>query len=176
VTLIIVCIVAMAILTSFPTIFMQKALVVVGQFVETGDWAAAMPQVRNIVLGLIGLYVIALVAQFVFTQLGAIVTQGTLRNIRDAMFAHMQDLPIGYFDTHKHGDVMSYYTNDVDVLRQLIGQALPNLLNTILAVVSVIAVMLWYSLPLTLVVACVMALMFWLVKVFGGRGAKFFLA
>ncbi|MBE6480639.1 MAG: ABC transporter ATP-binding protein, partial [Olsenella sp.] len=121
-------------------------------------------------------YVLALAANITSGQLGAIVTQGTLMKVRNDMFDHMQDLPIRYFDTNQRGDIMSYYTNDVDAIRQLIGQALPNLLTMVLAMGSVVFIMVWYSLPLTLVVLVMVGFMGLLTKRLGGQSARFFLA
>jgi len=174
-TIMLICVVTAAVLSSFPSVFMQKAIDVLGNYWKSGDWAAAQPQILKITLTLIVLYVVALAAQATQTQLLALITQGTLMHVRDDMFDHMEDLPIRYFDTNKHGDIMSHYTNDVDTLRQLIGVALPNLLTMACAMVSVLAIMLWYSIPLAAVVCVMVALMALLTKVLGGRSARFFL-
>ncbi|MDY5272275.1 ABC transporter ATP-binding protein [Tractidigestivibacter sp.] len=176
ITIQIVCIVAAAILASMPSVFMQQAIAVVQELYQTGDWAAAQPRVASIVLTLIACYLVALAANITQTQLGAIVCQGTLMKVRNQMFDHMEDLPIRYFDTHKHGDIMSHYTNDVDTLRQLIGQSLPNLLTTAVAMTSVVFIMVWYSLPLTAVMLVMVVAMGILTRVLGGRSAHFFLA
>ena len=84
----------------------------------------------------------------------AYITQGFLCKLRRSMFDGMQDLPIKYFDTHKHGDIMSYYTNDIDTLRQLVSQALPSLISSGAIVVCVLGIMLWYSVWMTLLVLC----------------------
>ena len=96
--------------------------------------------------------------------------------MRAKMFNGMQDLPIGYFDTHKHGDIMSHYTNDIDTLRQLVSQSLPTLVQCSVIVVSVLAIMLWYSVWLTLIVAAGVVLMSFLSKKIGGGSAKYFIA
>ncbi|WP_077598136.1 ABC transporter ATP-binding protein [Olsenella urininfantis] len=173
---IVVSIVVSATLASLPSVFMQQALEVIAQHWQSGDWAAAAPRITQIVGGLIAMYVAALVLIMIDTQLSAVVTQGTLMKVRNMMFDHMESLPIRYFDTNQHGDIMSYYTNDVDTLRQLIGVALPNLLTTLMAMVSVMAIMLWYSVPLALVVVVMVAFMGFMTKVLGGRSARFFLA
>ena len=170
------CIVAAAIIASVPSIFMQQAIAVVEDTFQTGDWATAQPQILRIVLTLIGCYVAALACNIGWTQLGAVICQGTMMKVRNEMFSHMEDLPIRYFDTNKHGDIMSHYTNDVDTLRQFIGQSLPNLLTTIIAMISVVYIMFWYSVPLTLVVLVMVAIMMALTRVLGGRSAHFFLA
>ncbi|MDD5800737.1 MAG: ABC transporter ATP-binding protein [Coriobacteriales bacterium] len=172
----VVCIVVAAILASVPSIFMQQAIAVVQQTMQTGDWASAGPQILSITLTLITCYVVALGANIAQTQLGAVICQGTLMKVRDQMFGHMEDLPIRYFDTHKHGDIMSHYTNDVDTLRQFIGQSIPNLLTMAVAMLSVLFIMLWYSVPLTLVVLVMVGIMVVLTRVLGGKSAHFFLA
>ena len=173
---IVICIVAAAILTSLPSIYMQRALVVVGKYWQAGDWASALVELAPLMTQLVIIYAVAITCNVVQTQLSAVVTQGTLMKTRNAMFDHMEDLPISYFDTNKHGDIMSHYTNDVDTLRQLIGQALPNLLTMFLQMASVLFIMLWYSVPLSLVVLAMVAFMGWLVRLMGGRSAHFFLA
>ena len=121
------------------------------------------------------LYCVSLVAVIVQTQLMAIITQGFLGKMRKSMFNGMQSLPIKYFDTQKHGDIMSHYTNDIDTLRQLVSQAMPSLLQATVIVISVFGIMLWYSLWMTLVVVCGVAVMFTVVKVVGGGSAKYFI-
>ena len=175
-TVIVICIVAAAILTSLPAIYMQQSLAVVARYWRSGNWSAALTEIAPIVQGLVIVCVIAVAANVVQGQLTAIVTQGTLMKTRNKMFGHMEDLPIRYFDTNKHGDIMSYYTNDVDSLRQLIGQALPNLLTMAIQMASTFVVMLWYSVPLSAVVLAIVFFMAWLVRVIGGRSAHFFLA
>ena len=175
-TVMIICILAAAILTSLPSVFMQEALAIVGKYWQSGDWASAVKETGPLTLRLISVYVVALAATTLQTQLGAIVTQGTLMKVRNQMFDHMEDLPIRFFDTNKHGDIMSHYTNDVDTLRQLISQALPNLLTMFLQMASTLAIMLWYSVPLSLVVLAMVAFMAWLIRFMGGRSARFFLA
>ena len=173
---IIACIIIAAVLTSMPSIFLQRALRIIGDHWQSGDWSAAQPEIAQVALSLIGVYVLALAANITTGQLGAIVTQGTLMKVRNDMFDHMQDLPIRYFDTNQRGDIMSYYTNDVDAIRQLIGQALPNLLTMVFAMGSVVFIMVWYSLPLTLVVLVMVGFMALLTKRLGGQSARFFLA
>ena len=171
----IVCIILQSLLSTFPSVFLQRAIDVVNQCWQSGDWATAQPQVMHIALSLILLYVCALAAQTIQLQLGAVVTQGTLMKLRDKMFDHMEDLPISYFDRNQRGDIMSYYTNDVDALRQLISQALPNLLTMAVAMISVFFLMIWYSVPLTAVVIVMLAFMGWLTQYMGGKSARFFL-
>ena len=169
------CILVQCVVQAMPNVFMERALTVVGQYWESGDWASAQPQVFANAAILAVLYFASLICNAVWQQCMAIITQGSLKKFRCLMFDHMQDLPIRYFDTHQHGDVMSYYTNDIDAMRQMIAQSLPQLFLTMLMLVSVGCIMLWYSLPLTCVVvggAVVMAL---LAKALAGRSAKNFL-
>ena len=170
------CIVLAAILTSLPSIFMQKALEIVGRYWQSGDWNGAAAEIVPLVLQLICLYVVAIACNTAQGQLSAVVTQGTLMKIRNRMFDHMEGLPIRYFDQNQRGDIMSTYTNDVDTLRQLISQALPNLLTMAMQMLFTTVIMLWYSIPLTLVVFVMVFVMMWLTRFLGGRSARFFLA
>ena len=172
----ILAIIIAATMSSLPSIYMQEALAIVGEHWRAGDWEATVGPLTKIVLTLIATYVVGLAATTLWSQLAATVTQGTLRKLRDRMFEHMEDLPIRYFDTNAHGDIMSYYTNDVDAIRQLIGQSLPNLLLMGIAMVTVLGIMLYYSITLTLVVLVILGLMAALVRIMGGKSARFFLA
>ena len=105
----------------------------------------------------------------------AYITQGFLSKLRIQMFNGMQNLPIKYFDTNKHGDIMSYYTNDIDAIRQLVSQSLPQLLRSALIVLSVFTIMLWYSLWMTLIVVVGVIFMIFVAKTVGGGSAKYFI-
>ena len=120
-------------------------------------------------------YGVGILAVFTQNRLMAKITQGTLKDMRDELFTHMQTLPIKYFDTHAHGDIMSVYTNDIDTLRQLISQSLPQLINTIITVVSVFISMLYLSIPLSLLTLVMVALMMLATKYLTGNSGKFFL-
>ena len=172
-----VCIVLSALVSSIPAIFTQRVLAVVTRYLDGGNlsWAVAKTEILPMVGVLIGLYVLAMVLITVHTQLMAVITQGFLNKMRRRMFDGMQNLPIRYFDTHKHGDIMSYYTNDIDTLRQLVSQALPNLLQSVVIVVTVLGIMLYYSLPMTLVVLLGVVAMFFVSKKIGGGSAKYFI-
>ncbi len=169
------CILIQCVVQAMPNVFMERALTVVGQTWESGDWAAAQPQVFANAAILAALYFASLICNALWQQCMAIITQGSLKKFRCLMFDHMQDLPIRYFDTHQHGDVMSYYTNDIDAMRQMIAQSLPQLFLTMLMLCSVGCIMLWYSLPLTLVVVGGAAIMALLGKTLASRSAKNFL-
>ena len=172
-----VCIVFSAIVSSVPAIFQQKVLAVVTKYWEAGntDWSAARQEIVPLIATLIVLYVLSILCITVQTQLMAIITQGYLNKMRRKMFDGMQSLPIRFFDTHKHGDIMSHYTNDIDTLRQLVSQSIPSVLQSAIIATSVLTIMLWYSVWMTLVVLVgVFALMFVTTKV-GGGSAKFFM-
>ena len=120
------------------------------------------------------IYLAGMLASYLQTRLMIPVAQGTLKTIRDDMFAHMQTLPIKYFDTHTHGNVMSYYTNDTDTLRQMIGQSLPNAVSSLISITAVFIAMLSTSVWLTLLMFVFLGLMMVVVKKVGGGSAKFF--
>ncbi|MDO4805606.1 MAG: ABC transporter ATP-binding protein [Coriobacteriales bacterium] len=175
-SLMLACVVVSSVLSTLPSIYLQRTIDVIGRYWQSADWTAASVEVGHIALMLIITYAIALGCQIAQTQLGAFVTQGTLREIRNKMFDHMEDLPIQFFDQNQRGDVMSYYTNDVDALRQLIGVALPNLLTMVISMTSITFIMLWYSVPLSCVVLCAVGFMGWLTRYLGGKSASFFIA
>ena len=169
------CILFNAIISSIPSIFMQNVISLVEQSWQAGDWAAVGGQILHFVLILVVLYVLSLAAGTVFNQLMAIITQGSLAKMREKMFNGMQDLPIKYFDTHNHGDVMSYYTNDIDTLRQMISQSIPQLIISTVTVLTVLAIMLYFSVWMTLVVLVGVFFMVLVTKKVGGRSSKYFI-
>lgn len=127
------------------------------------------------ILRVAGFYAVGIIAVFVQNRLMATVTQGSLKSLRDELFTHMQTLPIKYFDTHAHGDIMSIYTNDIDTLRQMISQSLPQLVNTIITVVSVFLSMLYLSVPLSLLTLVMVGVMMLATKYLTGNSGKYFL-
>ena len=120
-------------------------------------------------------YILSLLSAVTFTQMMATITQGFLKKLRVKMFHGMQNLPIKYFDTHNHGDIMSYYTNDIDTLRQMVSQSIPQLLISSVTVLTVFSIMLYFSLWLTLVVIVGVVFMFIVTKKIGGNSAKYFI-
>lgn len=174
--IIIVCIIISAIVSSIPAIFMQKVIDIIDTCAKTGKpWNEVSGTILNYVMILIVLYILSLLAAIAFGQLGAVVTQGTLKKLREKMFNGMQDLPIKYFDTHNHGDIMSYYTNDIDSLRQMISQSIPQLLISGITVITVFGIMIYYSLYMTVVVVIGVILMLYVTKVVGGNSSKYFI-
>ena len=121
------------------------------------------------------IYCVGIAAVFVQNRLMARITQGTLKDLRDEMFTHMQTLPIKYFDTHAHGDIMSVYTNDIDTLRQMISQSLPQLVNTVVTLVGVLASMLYLSVPLTVLALAMVGVMLLATKYLTGNSGKYFI-
>ncbi|MGN1117656.1 MAG: ABC transporter ATP-binding protein, partial [Acutalibacteraceae bacterium] len=172
---IIVCIIFSSIVTSIPALFIQKVTASIGEFISTRDWNVAKQQIIPEVMVLLTLYIVSVLSITLYTQLVAVLTQGYLNKMRKKMFGGMQDLPISFFDRNKKGDIMSHYTNDIDTIRQLISQALPSLLMASVIVVTVFSIMLSFSVWITLLVLCGVALMIVVSKVFGGGSAKYFI-
>lgn len=164
-----------AIVSAIPTFFTQNILAVIEKWFKTGDWLAAKPEIFHYLTILAILYILAFISISVESQLMAIMTQGYLNKLREEMFDGMQDLPIRYFDTHKHGDIMSHYTNDIDTLRQLVSQAIPSLIRAGAIVLVAFAMMLYFSVWLTLIPIVGIIVMLFVTKVVGGGSARFFL-
>ena len=173
----IVCIIFCAVTSAIPAIFLEKVINAITYALDNGvAWEVAKQDIVPRVLLLIGFYVVSIIAVTLETQMMAGITQGFLGKMRKALFAKMQNLPIKYFDTNKHGDIMSRYTNDIDTLRQLIGQSIPTLIRASVIVISVFFIMLYYSLYLTLILVLGVVLMVTVTKFFGGNSARFFMA
>lgn len=166
--------VVQAIMQSLPSVFLERILSIISNYIDSGDWSSAEGLVFQNVALLATFYVLGLLANIVSTQGMAIVTQGALQKWRSKMFSHMQDLPIRYFDTHLNGDIMSYYTNDIDAMRQMIGMSLPQLLFTSVVIISVIFIMFYYSALMALVILFGASLMALATKNLGGKSAKNF--
>lgn len=136
----------------------------------------AMAQVVKIVITMIVIYGVGWIATATLGQVGAVITQRFLRDLRNEVFDKMEKLPIKYFDRNAHGDIMSVYTNDIDALRQLVSQSLPQLCSTIITLVTLTVIMIYYSILLwAIVVVGVIAILF-ITKVIGGKSAKYFMA
>ncbi|MCH5146882.1 MAG: ABC transporter ATP-binding protein [Clostridiales bacterium] len=170
-----------AIVSALPALFMGQIYGVLEAAEEArkaGEvvaWADYGGQITTTMLTLIGLYLLSLAAGAVDKQMMAIMTQGFLKKMRCQMFDDMQDLPIRYFDTHTHGNIMSYYTNDIDALRQMISQSLPNLLTSGIMCITVFIIMLLYSVWLTLIMFGGIILILFVTKIVGGGAGKYFL-
>lgn len=170
-----ICIIFSAIVSSIPSIFMQKVISIITNTYQSGDWANVSGQIIHYVIILGILYVLSLAACFAYSRMMAIITQGSLKKLREKMFNGMQDLPIKYFDTHNHGDIMSYYTNDIDTLRQMISQSIPQLITAGVVVCSVFFLMLYFSFWMALVVVAGVVIMMFVTKKVGGASAKYFI-
>lgn len=172
---IIVLILFNSVVSSIPSVFMQNIIAVIEKYWRTKDWLHAKPEVLSFVTVLLILYILSLIASFTYNRLMAVVTQGSLMKFREKMFARMESLPIRYFDTNAHGDIMSIYTNDTDTLRQLISQSLPALMQTSIVLLTVFCIMVYYSFWLTGVVSIGCVIMFFITKNFGSKSSRFFI-
>ncbi len=119
-------------------------------------------------------YLVGIVTSYAYNRIMVNITQGTLRNIREKMFKHMESLPIKYFDTHAHGDIMSMYTNDIDTLRQLISQSIPQLINSVITIVMVFISMVILSIPLTILTLVMVAVMMVCTRYLAGKSGMYF--
>lgn len=155
------------------TIFLQR---IIDECITPGITAglgAVWGNLIKYIIIMIAIYAIGVIASFTYTRMLAKITQGSLMHFRNDMFNKMQSLPIKYFDTHAHGDIMSTYTNDTDALRQFMGQSMPAIIQAVLSVVSIYAMMLAYSVYLTLLVSAVLGLMFVITKLLGKKSSHF---
>ena len=176
VPIVIVCILVSAVTAALPAIFMQQVIAEIEVAQQSGlAWQTAAGNIVPKVILLGVFYVISLAAIILQMQLMAVITQGFLCKLRRTLFDKMQNLPIRYFDTNKHGDIMSHYTNDIDALRELVSQAMPSLLNSVVILLSVFCVMLYYSIPMTLVLLVGVVAMVLVSKKIGGGSAKYFI-
>ena len=171
-----VCIILSAAISSMPSIFMQKVIAEIEVALTEGlGWSDVGANIVGFVVILGALYILSLACNVAYNQLMAVITQGTLKKFRDKMFAKMQYLPVKYFDTHNHGDIMSYYTNDIDTLRQLISQSIPQLLISGVTVVVLLSIMMYFSVWLGLVVVLGVCAMLFVTKKIGGGSARHFI-
>ena len=169
------CILFSSIVSSIPSLFIQNILAVVEKWYRGGDWAAAKAEILPYITLLVVLYALSIISMVAYSQLMAYMTQGFLNKLRQEMFDGMQDLPIRYFDTHKHGDIMSYYTNDIDTLRQLVSQSLPSIIQAGAIVLCVFSIMLYFSIWMTLILLLGVAAMIFASRKAGGGSAKYFM-
>ena len=185
-TITIVFLVINAIVSSLPAIFMENIYAAIdaeqaaiAEGVAGAGWTGWATGIGHDILvnmlTLISMYVVSLIFGAIHAQLLAIITQGFLAKMREQMFDGMQDLPIRYFDTHNHGDIMSYYTNDIDSLRQMIAVSLPQILRSGVMVLTLFVMMVYYSLYLTLIVVVGIVAMFFITKIIGGGSGRYFL-
>ena len=170
-----VCILFSSIVSSVPSLFTQNIIQIIEKWYISRDWAAAKAEIVPYLTLLVVLYALSILSMTVYTQFMAYMTQGFLHKLRCEMFGGMQKLPIRYFDSHQHGDIMSHYTNDIDTLRQLVSQSLPQLFASGLTVLGLLLFMLYFSIPLMLIVFLGIFFMTQATKNIGGKSAKYFL-
>ena len=164
-----------AVAASLPMVFLQKVTIVLEDYLESGDWNTAKLKIISYLIPLICIYAGAAIVSILNSQLMAYMTQKFLHKLRTDLFNKMQTLPLRYFDTHKHGDIMSHYTNDIDTLRQLVSMSIPNIIRAAVVVIAVFFMMLSYSIWLTLIMIIgIIAMMFVTGKV-GAGSAKYFI-
>ncbi|MDD6069346.1 MAG: ABC transporter ATP-binding protein [Clostridiales bacterium] len=171
---VVVCIFLSVICNLQGTMFMQTLIddyitPMLGQ--EQADFSALGAAIARVA----GFYAVGVIATLIYQRLMVLVTQGTLRNLRVEMFNHMESLPIKYFDTHSHGDIMSVYTNDIDTLRQMISQSMPQFLNSGIMIVGVLFCMFKLNVPLTIVTLLMVGVMLLVTKNLAGKSGSYFM-
>lgn len=173
--LVLVGIVVTAGISSIPSLFIQKIVSLLEARDPSVSWSVFSKQMMGLILILVGVDILSLILTAIYSIAMATITQGTLYHMRKKMFVKMQTLPLKYFDTEGHGDIMSYYTNDVDALRQMISQSLPNVLSSLVVVVTVFAIMLYFSFWMTLTVLLGVIAMYLVTKYVGKHSRKYFI-
>ena len=175
--LIIVLIIVNAVISSIPAIFQQNVVALIQEAFENNlPFEQIKPDVVRLISILAAFYLTSLIAGVAYNQLMAIFTQGCLSKIRIKLFDHMETLPIRFFDTHQRGDVMSYYTNDVESLRQMISQSFPQLMISAVTLTTILCIMFYYSIPMALVIILGAILSIFITKKIGGKSSKYFVA
>lgn len=171
-----VCIIISSCASVAATVFLQRMIDECITPGVTEGLEKVFPLLMSILSTMAVIYILGVIAAFTYTRIMAIVTQGTLKHMRNDMFSNMQTLPIKYFDTNSHGDIMSTYTNDTDAIRQLIGQSLPMLMQSVLTVTAMAVMMLYYSLWLTVCVCLFIVLMLFMTRKIGGASSVYMMA
>lgn len=173
--LVLVGIVFTAGVSSIPSLFIQRIVSLLEARDPSVSWSVFSKQMMGLILILIAVDILSLVLTAVYNLAMATLTQGTLYQMRKKMFVKMQSLPLKYFDTEGHGDIMSYYTNDVDALRQMISQSLPNVLASLVVVITVFGIMLYFSFWMTLTVLLGVVAMYYVTKYVSKHSRKYFI-
>ena len=173
--LVLICLCLSAFSSVVANLYIQKIIdEIISPGLKNGLDSVAADFIR-IISTMVTFYIIGIAATFTYTRTMAYVTQGTLKSLRTDMFDRMETLPIKFFDTHAHGDIMSTYTNDTDAIRQLIGQSLPMLIQSMISCAGLVFMMLYYSIWLSLVAALFMVIMLNAVRNIGGKSSKYML-
>ncbi len=172
---VVICVVLTAFASTIAGLFMNFFIETIQNEGLVYGWGAIQQKILIAIGIMFGIYAVGWVSSFLYTRLMAIVTQSFLNQTRQKMFAKMQTLPLRYFDSHPHGDIMSYYTNDIDTLRELVSRCLPQLLHSGLILLLLVFNMIYLSIWMGLVVAVGVVAMFFVTKYIGGNSAKYFL-
>ncbi len=176
--IVVICIIVTSVTTLYGTLFMRE---LVDEYIIplTEQKAAGLEPdfapLAGAIFRLIGVYAVGIITAYSYNRIMVNVTQGTLRNLRNDLFTHMETLPIKYFDTHAHGDIMSIYTNDIDTLRQLIGQSIPQLINSTITVITTFVSMIVLNIPLTILTVAMVGVMFFVSAKLGAKSSTFFI-
>lgn len=176
--IVVICIIVTSVTTLYGTLFMRE---LIDEYIIplTEQKAAGLEpdftSLASAIFRLIGVYAVGIVTAYSYNRIMVNVTQGTLRNLRNDLFTHMETLPIKYFDTHAHGDIMSIYTNDIDTLRQLIGQSIPQLINSTITVITTFVSMIVLNIPLTILTVAMVGVMFFVSAKLGAKSSTFFI-
>ncbi len=173
-TVAVLCVIFSTVASTSASLFLNQIVARIEEGLKVGWVAETSKSIITLIMVMACIYVVGIIASFLQARIMAVVTQGFLNSTRKRMFSKMQNLPVKYFDTHPHGDIMSYYTNDIDTLRQLISQALPSLIMSALTITILVAYMLYLSIWMTFVVFGAVILMMFVVKNVGGNSAKYF--
>lgn len=171
--MVVVCILGSALATLRGTLFMQSLIddyIVPLTQAQTADFSALAAALGSIVIT----YIIGILCAYAYNRIMVNVSQGTMRNLRIELFHHMESLPIRYFDSHAHGDIMSVYTNDVDTLRQLMSQSIPQIINSVITILTSFVSMLILDIPLTLMTLAMIGVMAWVTSKIAGKSAVYF--
>ena len=172
--LVVICILVSAVASVASSLFMQSLIddYITPMLLEA---APVFSGLLKAIMSIACVFLVGVIASFFYTRTMAVISQGTLKVIRDEMFEHMQTLPIKFFDTRTHGDVMSYYTNDADTLRQMLSQSLPQLFSSVVSMIAVFCSMLHLSIWLTLIVVLFTIIILIVVKKIAGRSGVYFI-
>lgn len=179
----VLCIIISAVIGVMPAIYIENITSIIVEGLEltasvsfTEAWKTVLPDIISALITMVCLYGAGLIVSVLQQQLTAIAVQGFLDKMRKRMFERMQDLPVKFFDANNHGDIMSYYTNDIDTLRQLISQGIPSIISAVVTLMFLVCVMMYFSVSLMVVVIVGVIAMFKVTKFVGGNSAKFFMA
>ncbi len=171
--LVVICIVVNSLVTVQGSLFSRTLIdSYITPMIQTGS--TDFEPLLNAIIKLISILAVGIVASYIYNRTMVKVSQGTMERLRDELFSHMQTLPIKYFDTHSHGDIMSVYTNDVDTMRQVISQTIPNVIASVITIISTFISMVMLSVPLTCVSLCMIAIMMVFITKIGSKSSKYF--